>query len=149
MSTIRYSQDIMLFWGNVDSKFAPEEVMYESDNVFIVNFKLSIKDPILSWIQRCEKYMPNIQNISFQYIHKVSCIYNYIGPIDRLKIMGIYSGIAHIEFVVLKKGEDDCRRPEFVYPCSTKNDMCRLLKTPLLASNELVNKISKKTNRYI
>lgn len=143
MSTIRYSQEIILFWGNADSKFAPEEVLYESDNVIIVNFKLSIKDPLFSWIQRCEKHVSDIQNISFQYIHKRSGMYNYIGPINRLKIMGIYSGIVHIEFIILKKEEHDYKRPEFVYPCSTKNDICRLLKLPLIPNNKLVYKISK------
>jgi hypothetical protein len=146
MSTFRYTPDIVLFWGNMDAKFAPEEVLYESNSTLIVNFKLSMKDPLFQWIQRCEKYVPNLQGIIFHYVHKKSGIYNYSGPIERLKITGIYSGMAHMEIVILKQGEDDSRRPTFVYPCSTKNDVCRLLKAPLLASNELVNKISKTTN---
>ena len=137
---------MVLFWGNVDAKFAAEEVLYESDSTLIVNFKLSMKDPLFLWIQRCEKYVSNLHGTSFHYIHKKSGIYNYTGPIERLKITGIYSGMAHMEIVILKQGEDDSRRPAFVYPCQTKNDLCRLLKAPLLSSNELVNKISKTRN---
>jgi hypothetical protein len=143
MSTIRYNKVMVLLWGNVDAKFAPEEVLYESDSILVVNFKLSVKDPLFELIQRCEKHVPNINDVSFHYVHKQSCIYNYMGHIERLKIIGICSGLAHMEVVILKQGDEDYRRYKFVYPCSTKNDVCRLLKAPLLASNELVNKVSK------
>jgi hypothetical protein len=143
MSTTRYTQDMVLLWGNMDAKFAPEEVLYESDSILVVNFKLSMKDPLFALIQRCEKYVPNLNNVSFHYVHKQSSIYNYMGLIERLKIIRICSGMAHMEIVILKQGDEDYRRYKFVYPCSTKNDVCRLLKVPLLASNELVNKISK------
>lgn len=143
MSTFKRSHDMVLFWGNMDAKFAPEEVLYESDSILVVNFKLSMKDPLFALIQRCEKYVPNLHGVSFHYVHKKSGMYNYTGPIERLRITGIYSGMAHMELVILKQDEEDYRRPKFVYPCSTKNDMCRLLKAPLLANNELVNKISK------
>lgn len=143
MSTVRYTHEMVLFWGNVDARFAHEEVLYESDITLIVKFKLSMKDPLFELIQRCEKYVPNLHGVSFHYVHKQFGMYNYIGLIERLKITGICSGIAHMEIVIFKQDEDCYRRPKFVYPCSTKNDVCRLLKAPLLASNELVNKISK------
>jgi len=143
MSTFKYAHDMVLLWGNIDAKFAPEEVLYESDSILIVNFKLSMNDPLFEMIQRCEKAVPNLNGMSFHYVHKKSCIYNYMGHIERMKIIGICSGMAHMEIVILKQGDEDYRRHKFVYPCSRKNDVCRLLKIPLLANNELVNKISK------
>jgi hypothetical protein len=143
MTTIRYTEDMVLFWGNLDAKFAAEEVLYESDNLLVVNFKLSMRDPLFEFIQFCEKHVPNVNRVSFHYIHKKSGVYNYIGLINTLKIIRICSGMAHMEIVILKRDNEDYRRPKFIYPCSTKNDICRLLKAPLLASNELVNKVSK------
>ena len=32
-------ETVVVFWGNMDAKFAPEEVLYESDNILIINFK--------------------------------------------------------------------------------------------------------------
>ena len=135
-----FSETVDIFWGNVDSKFAPEEVLYESDNVLIVNFKLSIKGSQFKHIQMCETSIPRVLRHTYHYVHKSGGIYNYIGLIDRLKITLICKEMAHIEIIILKNGS---KQLQVKYPCSRKNDICRLLNVPFLKSGELINKVSQ------
>jgi hypothetical protein len=135
-------ETVVVFWGNVDAKIVPEEVLYESANVLIINFKLSIKDAQFKHIQWAEKSIQNICRTTYHYVHKSGGIYNYIGLIERLKIKGICKEMAHMEIIILKNGSG-YRCPKYIYPCATKNDICRLLNVPLLKSGELINKVSK------
>ena len=134
-------EKVMVFWGNMDAKFAPEEVLYESHNVLIINFKLSMKDAQFKHIQFAEKSIPDICRTTYHYVHKSEGIYNYIGSITKLKITGIREGMAYMEIIILKNGSG-YRCPKYTYPCATKNDVCRLLNVPLLKSGELINKVS-------
>ncbi len=135
-------ETVFVFWGNMDAKFAPEEVLYESDNVLIVNFKLSMKDSQFKHIQWAEKSIPEICRTTYHYVHKSEGIYNYIGSITKLKITWICKEMAHMEIIILKK-ESKYRCPKYTYPCETKNDVCRLLNVPFLKSGELINKVSE------
>ena len=135
-------ETVVVFWGNMDAKFAPEEVLYESDNVLIVNFKLSMKDSQFKHIQMCETWIPDVTRHTYHYVHKTEGIYNYIGLIDRLKITWICKEMAHMEIIILKNGSRQLRL-KYTYPCATKNDVCRLLNVPFLKSGELINKVSE------
>ncbi len=134
-------ESVVVFWGNMDAKFAPEEVLYESDNILIINFKLSMKDEQFNYIQRCEEHIPEICRTTYHYVHKTGGIYKYIGPVQRLKITQLCGGMANMEIIILKNGSGN-RWLKYIYPSSTKNDICRLLNVPLLKRDELINKVS-------
>lgn len=154
----RRPYQIVTLWGNQDSKFASEEVLYESEQVIVVKFHMFCDDPNFNTVEYAAGHMPNLHMMQFYYIHKSNGIYNYIGQLERLKIIKICRGIAEMELVILKPNDSETYRRDKImsgnkysipsgksgayYPCSTKNDVCRMRRWPKMESEDLIKKVT-------
>jgi hypothetical protein len=135
--------EIVTFWGNQDAKFANEEVLYESEQVMIVNFKMCCNDPNMRRVEWVGSNLPHLVKMQFDYIHKSNGNYIYIGKVDRLKIIKITRGMAEMELVILKLNDSSSSdwKKEWRYPCSTKKDVCTMRKWQLIKYEDLVKKV--------
>jgi hypothetical protein len=146
-------------WGNQDTKFANETILYESEQVMVVNFKMFCNDPNMWTVEWGGSHLPNLNKMQFDYIHKSNGSYIYVGQVERLKIIKIVRGIAEMELVILKPNDTDAyrRNKEMStscsiyklpsgkggarYPCSTKKDVCRMRRWPLIKKEDLIKKV--------
>jgi len=112
---------IFTLWGGEkcgESKIN-DEILYESDLVMIINFKIPIEDPEFKEIENSLIHIPRVFKTEFEYIHKYEDdTYRYIGNIERTKVLCVNDGIIELEIVILKQKK--------LYPCKTKNDICKL-----------------------
>lgn len=115
--------EVVLMWGDESDG---DEILYYSDQVMIFKFKLKFDDPSFKTLESCSSHMPNICRMRFEYIHKANGYYNYIGKVERLKILCINKEIAEMEIVILMGNEGnkawniEYRRR---YPCINKSDI--------------------------
>ena len=140
-----YQTELVTLWGNEDARSYADEILYDSDQVIVIKFKLFTSDPLFSLLERCSPHIPAVNRHEFEYIHKSNGIYYYIGKIERSKIIKINCGVSEIEIVVLKNHPNQfTRNRNKYYPCATKNDVCVMNGWPLLG-DEKIRKIIKKT----
>lgn len=112
---------IFTLWGGekYGESEITDEILYESDLVMIINFKIPIEDPEFKEIENCIVHIPRVFKTEFEYIHKYEDdTYRYIGNIERTKVLCVNDGIIELEIVILKQKK--------LYPCKTKNDICKL-----------------------
>lgn len=157
---------IATLWGNQDSINLPDEVLYSSEQVFIVNFKMILKNYPSFWvIEKAGMHLPFTDNttglgrIEFEYVHKCNGEYHYIGRIERMKVIKLCGGIACVELVILRPNlsqtythcremstppgirESNPDRGGAYYSCATKNDVARMRKWPKIPNEELIKKV--------
>ncbi len=143
--SFNFTTELVTLWGNEDARSFAHEILYESDQVTVINFKLFINDPLFSLLEGCLPHIPKVHRHRFEYIHKSNGIYYYTGEIDRSKIKKISHGVAEIEIVVLKNNSQDrISKQRKYYPCATKNDVCVMNGWPILG-DEKIKKIIKQT----
>ena len=85
----------MCCWGNTESKLYPEKVLFESDQIMVIEFSMLCKDDMYYTTQQygfCEQF----------YIHKKNGLYSYIGQIKFAKLLRVAYGVASYELVVAK-----------------------------------------------
>jgi hypothetical protein len=121
-----------------------EEILYESEQVLVVKFKMFCNDPEFWTIEYSGSHLPDLHMMHLEYIHKVDGVYHHVGWIERLKVINVCSGVAHLELVILKPNDSDVYSKKLMstsvpqyslatgrggahYPCSTKNDVCRMM----------------------
>jgi len=113
---------IFALWGGEkcgESK-VEDDILYESEIVMIIKFKIPIEDPGFKEIENSLIHIPRVFKTEFEYIHKYEdATYRYIGPIERARVLCVNDGIIEIEIAILKQ------KPK-LYPCKTKKDMCDL-----------------------
>jgi hypothetical protein len=143
--SFNFTTELVTLWGNEDARSFADEILYKSEQLTVVKFKLFINDPLFSLLEQCCPHMPNVHRHEFVYIHKSNGIYYYTGKIERSKIKKISRGVAEIEIVVLKNSsENRMSKPRKYYPCATKNDVCVMNGWPILGDDK-IRKIIKQT----
>ena len=143
--SFNFPTELVTLWGNEDARCYADQILYESDQVIVVKFKLFTSDPLFSLLEQCSPHMPRVHRHEFVYIHKSNGMYYYTGKIERSKITKISYGVADIEIVVLKNNQErvSCKSAKH-YPCTTKNDVCIMNGWPVLG-DEKIRKIIKQT----
>lgn len=143
--SFNFTSELVTLWGNEDARSCADKILYESDQLTVIKFKLFASDPLFSLLEQCSPHMPNVHRHEFAYIHKSNGIYYYIGKIERSKIIKISCGVAEIEIVVFKNNQRwFTGKAEKHYPCTTKNDVCLMNGWPVLG-DEKIRKIIKQT----
>lgn len=125
---------IVTLWGNEDAVFMNEEVLYESEQVMIVRFKMLCNDTYyntLVWNT----------NSHIEYIHKSKGIYKYIGQVNKLHIIQINRGIAEIELIIIKNNSEAIYK-HMHCPCSTKYDVCEMRRWTKMKYEDLIKKVT-------
>jgi hypothetical protein len=144
MTTHRFGKKIYTIWGNENAKLAHDEVLFNSDQVIVIKFRMLITDALFNDVEKCAPSISHLKDTTFEYIHKSNGIYYYIGQIDRLKIIKIACGVAEIEIVVLKHNQGSIESSwgniGKYYPCKTKNDICNMRKWPIIGEQK-INKV--------
>lgn len=144
MSANRFGRKVYTMWGNENARFAHDEILYNSEQVIIIKFRMLLTDSFFNDIEACASSISTINDSTFQYIHKANNIYYYMGTIERLKIIQIVSGLAEMEIVVLKHNEGSIESVwgnigKF-YPCKTKKDVCNMRNLPF-SDEQKINKV--------
>ena len=144
MSSYRFGRNVYTMWGNENAKFANDEVLYHSEQVIIVKFRMLVTDPFFNFEEVHAQSITQITDNTFEYIHKVNDLYYYMGEIQRLKITKIVSGVAEMEIVILKHNEGSIesvwgKNGKF-YPCKTKKDVCYMRNLPF-RDEQKINKV--------
>lgn len=139
-----FEREVYTVWGNEDAKFVHDEVLYNSEQVLIIKFRMLITDSLFNVIEFYASSISNLQGTTFEYIHKSNGLYYYIGKIERLKIIKIVFGVAEMEIVILKHNQSSINSSwgnigKF-YPCKTKNDVCVMRNLPVIGEQK-INKV--------
>jgi hypothetical protein len=144
MSSYRFGRNVYTMWGNENAKFANDEVLYHSEQVIIVKFRMLVTDPFFNFVEVHAQSITQITDNTFEYIHKVNDLYYYMGEIQRLKITKIVSGVAEMEIVILKHNEGSIEsvwgKIGKFYPCKTKKDVCYMRNLPF-RDEQKINKV--------
>lgn len=128
----RYKTEVVLMWGDESTG---DQVLYCSDQVMIFKFTTEFESSAFEKLESCAPHMPALCRMEFQYIHKANGYYNYIGKVQRLKILCVNDGVAQFEVVILMQNEGTkpyIRKYSRNYPCMTKNDVCLMRELPKL-----------------
>jgi len=134
LSYFKYNT-IFALWGGekYGESNVEDDILYESNLVMIIKFKIPIGDPEFKEIENSLIHIPKVCKTEFEYIHKYEDdTYRYIGPIERARVLCVNDGIIEIEIVILKQDnvqDLDRYQPKYKsksYPCKTKKDMCDL-----------------------
>jgi len=144
MSSYTSGRKVFTLWGNENAKLAHDEVLYHSEQVMIIKFRMLLTDPLFNTIEDCAPSITHLNNYTFEYIHKANGLYYYMGEIQRIKIIHIIYGVAEMELVILKHNEGSIESVwgsigKF-YPCRTKKDVCNMRKLPY-TDEEKINKV--------
>jgi hypothetical protein len=141
MSSYNSGRKVYTLWGNENARLAHDEVLYHSEQVMIVKFRMLLTDPLFNTIEECAPSITYLNKYTFEYIHKANGLYYYMGEIQRLKIAQIISGVAEIELVILKHNEGSIESlwgniGKF-YPCRTKKDVCNMRNLPYIDERKI------------